>query len=511
MTGIDDIGWVSGPYFNPSALGAGRDVSGGWTYAPGQFVVGHYFYTKAGSWQELLFYTRMVSALINLFGIILVFFCLYRLFWKQNDFGSLTFGICLTIFSTRGIIESQQGYNFASTLPIAAAFLLFLTYYPASRIIRRKGFIYFSLLAMVSALTIWFSYQAIVFIAATYLTVCLKYLINILLKLKRSIDWIKHVGVFLLTIFIPCLSCFLLYVQFLENILRVGITGWALMDVPDLTKFSLGEYYLLTFLKLHYFSFIPYFPDNGMKGFDFYFISVGFFFLTLVGLLKYANIGHHKPKNLVCFCVIIILLLAFFGNFLGKFPLGSTRHSYIFFLPILISIVCGLNYLIKKIFKPRPDISKYLIAGNLIIPIFFLISYTDFDVKTRNNYDLNQILDFIKLYEIGKVIEDEVTVDAHITKRLNLEPLKYQTIEISQDIDFFSKLTRENIAKNKDLFPVLYLSHVKLNSQLIQDIEKKSLGIRSKVLANIEPKGSTELLGIINGGNGFFAVLFFME
>jgi branched-subunit amino acid transport protein len=509
MTSIDDIGWVALALLEDHALAAASKVSTIFTYAPLQFFLGYPLYHGASDWNELIWKTRFLSFFLGCLGIGIIGLVYNQMMPLKKILSyTILFPFMLIILNYRGIIEAGQAYNYASVIPsVALLALVVRKLFIDGGDAKQNWRIYF-LYAVISSILIWFSYQLLFFVFINT-----AYLVYHLLLLRRnslelSVPNAKYIASRVLILIIVFISAFTLYNSFLLHNLESNrsVTGWALQDIPNYENFKgletisyLTKYIFDLYLKLFSYSFCLFLPNDFpylVKPFG---IVLGCIAISPIffGSKIYKRNKYFKHLiNLHLFFLVASLLL----NLAQKIPMGSTRHSYIYQFSLSLFILNGM-YSILDFAKEKlePINIKYAFYSLMWIVFFAYCSQiSSLNVSTKEQYDLQKLHDLAKKYNAKFIIEDEATVSALISFQLNKKPLDHLSgVKVLQ-----IPLTKDQI-KNLS-FPVIVSSHIQNCNHCLAYLGNHRERMN---LISVPPQGSTELVGNINGGNGFFVML----
>lgn len=326
-------------------------------------------------------------------------------------------------------------------------------------------------LILIYSVLIWFSFSAVLFIAACMIIICLNFFKQIIKnKSKSSIKKLCGCGIVLLSFL---LNYFLWLSKSSENV--GGLGYWDLLKFPLIPK-SLSDIKLIFKMIMQFLSF-----------YHFKLIAISICFLVLYYFI--TIIKNKKDESKICIPIVLSLILLIFASYLGFFPMRS-RLIQPFTLTLLIvsAFACNnikgllinkkcliLFYIIlfmglgltgmqgcknlfpSHVYKEQEEVAKninYLkqnaTADDMIyvyrfaIPSYlyetdYEIIYSDFEnnEKTDNNEntdDVSLILPYVK----GNTI-----LGQHLKKYLYQEPYSYEyeinEKALKEDTDMISK------------------------------------------------------------------------
>lgn len=461
--------------FSPSDL---IRLSAFYTYPPGQFAVSLPLAWTAADFETALTLFRLPSLIFWLGGLAL-FWRVLRSLWPETPAIQHTFVILLGLVSWRGFIESSQGYNYgATTLVVATAMALTLTAGGRAWLVRNVGTAFAGGL-LLGALT-WLTYQALFVCAATLGG----YALCALVQRDWRRFWLTiplglgFAGPFAAVAWL-CLRHVLAYAS--------GVPGWG-RGVPGS---SLAE--RLTFPFVGWFdvlqnnlTFVPWGRGSLVIG--------GIAAVVIVGglawvLLRPATRSASLP--LVCFLAGIVAVFTA-GPYLKKFFLGPTRHTFVLQLPILLAMALALNTT-----RVPERVWKGTIAVVLALAGWFMPQLLR---QTRNHVDYRLIAHYLAANPEARIVDLPGSFTWEFTYLGRRDPRALERMRWNNQFPNATELAAF-LGQSSRSFIV---SHRAPPSEAMRSALKLA-GFRELVpLAEIAPTGSTELIGNINGGNGFY-------
>lgn len=344
MTSVDDIGPLIDLTLNRNTgmFGTLHYIGTNWSYAPATFALTKTLLFLAHDYESTLFWGRLPSVLFWATGIYCAFLLSLKVFRKAEFSTALAtlVGVLLAV-SWRGLIESSQGYNYAATLPVAAVVIWTFCFTE-----RRRPFAMGLSLGLLS----WITYQAIFLGAAWFLG----WLIFIVADRDR-----KAVGAWLrggVGFVIPVIAIFFFSLRLWS---KNGVPEWAQHDVPGaglLTKVTFAPAAWFRVVQNN-FTFVPW-------GIGSVLIAIAILAITAYGLVRRQNSADRdSSETRLQVYVASVVVVWTVGAYLHRFPLGTTRHSYILQLPIAMVLALSVSAF-------RPD-KRFLYATSALIVLVF--------------------------------------------------------------------------------------------------------------------------------------------
>lgn len=515
MTHVDDFGFLlHTPLYN-GPLGAGDFVSRSWTYAPGQFVAGYPIWSKVDSFRGAVFAGRLPSALLGTAGSLLflaVIFLVRRRLGAVGWEGILTG--TLAVVSMRLMIESQQGYPYVSTMPVAVLQLLWLIYCAGKyrpgidAALRGIGGV-----LLIGTGGVWMNYQMAPMTAAA----CAGALLLAMSRFPAGHEETPSGGRFraapgawasaALGLGALALSSFFLWSAYLKVLLETnrGVPSWAAFEM--LTQKDSGgtvryaAAMLRKFPDLFSVAALPVWPGILPKALV---TACG---LLLVAAAFYGVLRAWSAANrtlAICSAYGLACILGLFATHLkGTAPFGVTRHSFVLFVPVLAMLLSGEMMLCGSDPARKAESAarwrKAMLAAAGLSAGLFLLAFPAYQRVTDSRVDVAALQRISAERGAIAVIGLDWTWDAAIaqyaTKKTAFSGLV--GLEMKEGIQALEQV-REGT--------VVFLSHRDdpLRAPRREEILASHPDWIIEKVVSLQPEGSTEPAGIINGGNGFF-------
>jgi|GEM_PF-4156969 len=498
----------------PTPFAAAWKIAQTTTYAPAQFILSSALWPYAQSYSELLFFNRLTSAILGTLGLALSLYVLFKIhdhiqgtFELKSIYFTpyIVFPSSLLLVNLRAHIESQQSYPYAATLLIASLMgygILELSAIKTPREWIKKAY----LVIIGGACMVLVNYQAIFFVIALLLT--------LYIYLQWQHHWQRfnvsklHYFGFLsgaLLVLLP------IYYWFLKRHKNAGKTPWNTLDFPHLAPhIQLSEKIIIltkhlanTCLKLFAYLFAPIWPD--IIGHDYLIWCFGFplFILACMGIffsfkLLFSPLQKNTylmPLGVFSFLNLWIALIA---NMRGFMAIGVTRHAHFLLFPCTILITYGIYYL--STFTQAIKHIGYILS--LLIIFLFVYYYPVFLNKTKDQLDVDFLIRTVKEQLIDCVVEykgtGEISYANRHLKLFNVPVLSHHELH---------KWMQETEYTQKRPARILIINH-KLDFSIdAQYALSRYADYTITTLRQIPAQGSTELYGIINGGNAFYVSL----
>ena len=182
------------------------------------------------------------------------------------------------------------------------------------------------------------------------------------------------------------------------------------------------------------------------------------------------------------------------GGLAGKFPFGPTRHTYVLQGPILLAFSAALSALAPA--APRRLQAWLAPLGTLALAGLVAAGYPGFEDSIRNHFDMEAIRALARSAPGRVVIMNlprSYTWEHHLLEDSFREPR-------------FSMRSGEALwaasLKERPDAMVLFSHRAPLTETSRHELQQAGCTVRT--VREIPPVGSTELMGNINGGNGYF-------
>jgi hypothetical protein len=506
MTHVDDIGLLGNLKGAQSMYEASVNIIGSWTYGPMQYKITWLLIQSAKNFDQLVALARLPSAVFSAL-MLLMLVVLWRA-WKAHwsiGFFMVTVAGC----SLHSIIDAQQAYPYASTTFYSAlcAVVIALSY----RL--RKQPRDYGILLVGWGLTNWIvlpaSYQNLLLLPGTFLGLATVIFSEIYLSRKFKLWWIQ-IACITAVLLISLYKAVALYKYNMIPLKLAGyasLPGWAIEETRPSSLFAVEwvGYLWRRFENLTFYQLSPVWPDLLSP----YLIGFGKALLALLILfgMIYVIFKNTKRPDIVSIALLIfssvpILAMATL-NYLNEMPFGATRHSQILMVPLVIifAVIVNTTYLGKAQKVARSGV--VVVAG--AICVIFLARYSYFNGVTSNRYDLAAVDDACRSTAAGELWELGVTWNYDLAKLYF--PEDYSGCTKVQRMDVFDKKTAlAYVADGDGPRVVLVTSQIYHLAKIFdqETLERFRGKLKFEVLAELSPLGSTEPIGNINGGNGFY-------
>jgi hypothetical protein len=401
---------------------------------------------------------------------------------KKPFLFSILLPLTFAVFSLRGMTESSQGYNYASTTLVAVGITWAMVSARGAEILQgKRGWIQCALFGFALGWTNWFTYQAILILVSGYLSLGI---LALLKKDRTAIFGIGVAGIFTL------LPFFGLYEYLLKFSIGRGLPNWA--TLPRSPGFFGSVSFLFNgwFLALqNNLAIVPWGIQTRI---------LASLFLILLGVFL-ISLRKRDWKNSTFVRLNLFLGALFFvfsiGCLLEKFPLGPTRHTFVLQVPILLLLMGALERL-------RPKASAVAVSCLVLITAFW-IQLPKFDRSVKNQIDYPRIRQLVTTSPNVALMDvpHSWTWDHEILSR-ELNQAGHSTRTILGEFNPIS-----NLESDKSIQTLILISN-RFGMNEDQKNTLRQAGFKEiQTLVEIAPTGSTELSGIINGGNGFYLYL----
>lgn len=513
MTHVDDSGFLLHVPFYGSAAGAGDFIAKFWTYAPGQYYFFYWLWSGVNSWPELLYAGRLPSALLATLGSLLFIWLIWKL-RAESGYGSLT-GIlagALGMLSMRLMVESQQGYSYAVSFPLAVGQLVWMiTCFLRSDSLQKQMERAVAGILAIGAVAVWFNYQMVPMTVAAA-GAC----IFVMIRGKRTSaeegesaspdeSLLHKFGPLLGSAMLFAVSLVVLWVKYLGARVQAnrGVPGWAAFELLSRKEAGGTAQYLLLLLRK--------FPDLfAVAAGPVWAAQMPSYATLLVGLalVAVAGYGIHaiwKSSARALFALsaygVFCIGLLFIVHMLGMAPFGITRHSFVLFAPVLACVLAGEMALCSDAQSQFAGTwRKVFAAASGLALIAFIIGFPGFDRLTVNRLDLEAL----------KRIAGEQRAVAVIGMDWTWDPTIRQSVTKNKICDCFVGVddVNEGIKRLEaaEEGSILFVSHRAdpMRTPRKEDLLKNRPSWYADQIVASPALGATEPWGVENGGNGFF-------
>ncbi len=511
MTHCDDTGFLLQGFAAEGAISAGDAIAAYWTYAPAQFVLGYPIWSMPNSWPDAIWAARLPSALAGTFVGLVIAWLLSRLSVQNQSspFAGL-FSIVLAFCGLRALVESQQGYPYAVTCLLVALTITILYAISQGRELlepRRLPLLIGGLAAW-GALSICFSFQLTISVLASTLAL----LICALPELRKpgafrqipGTNWLMG-GILSLFGAAVFYKIWVLYLGLrIKN--NQGMPPWSAFDVVRWhgSPIDFFQQVLSKWIDVAGFSVTPLWPPIAGVSLT---KALGVVVLVLL-LFSLPSFTSRRPlwQRLIAWYSMLLLLTSFVLNLAGKMPFGVTRHSH-FLLPALLLLSgFGEANILAWINVRRKDSSSFAdwvapIASMILIAVFYY-SFPQFHQASRNQFDMPRLVQLVHEKKPLKVVCIGCTFDpmsAQWATRGQLFPLG--VVEVGPSDDQLEEALK--MLEKKPAPASIFVVDHRSDPESSLRATKHPL-LTSSLLVGVNPIGSTEMMGIVNGGNGFF-------
>ncbi len=499
MTHCDDNGFLLNALGADSAAKAADNVSKAWTYAPGQYFVGFPLWSKAATFNAAVKAARMPSAIGATLGMLLFFlviFLIQRGVGRPDMAGAFT--AMIATLSMRAMVESQQGYSYAITYLFVALQLVAMVW-----IVQRdnlgwtRWFYALGASSFVGMAGLFFSYQMLFPSAAAGLA-CV---IGAWREFKRSDPptayWPRPLGFAAAGLVGFGVGYLWLWKTYLEVLVKNGtsVPGWAQFELIRWSAADGISGYLGALSKkvLLLFSLLtaPIWP--ALVGTTAQLVWGGIVLLLAVLGVWVGWRSKEPGKRLLSLYGAIAVSLMLGANLAGLIPVGVTRHSFILFVPILGLLLCGELSLSQSVAW-----RKRFFTASVLGLLFFHARFDDFNSVTGNQFDVARLSKEVTTRRPIALVALDCTWDARLAQH------------ISKSTAFPCGVVEDGVAAIKSLEAkpdggnILFTSHRSDPLIGLAGALQAHPDWKAESLIALQPKGSTEPIGMVNGGNGFF-------
>jgi hypothetical protein len=353
---VDEFLPLAGLHFFGRSASSVKDIvalSRGYTYPPLQFLVSLPLSSWADDLRWTMFLFRLPSLVLWLGGIALLWKVLRGL-WPETERVRLAVPVALALVSTRGFVESSQGYNYASVVLIGAIMAWTLTDQGFRRITTNLWWSGGTGIAL--GCLVWLSYQTVFLAGAAFVAMMLPALTaRNWGEVKRVVGIIGGFAVPTLVVAVLCLRPAMAHAS--------GTPDWARGLPGDSTigqfVFPFGAW--LEVLQ-NVLTMVPWGTGSLAVA------AIGAV-VILWGACRAVR-GPRPPADRARLWIFLGTVAAGFtvGPYLNLFPLGGTRHTFVLQVPVLLALAAGLAELR---FGPRTlkvALAAICVAGAISLP-----------------------------------------------------------------------------------------------------------------------------------------------
>ncbi len=511
MTHCDDTGFLVQGFAAEGAISAGDSIASYWTYAPAQFVLGYPIWSMPNSWPDAIWAARLPSAIAGTFLGLVIVWLLSRLSAASqiSPFAGL-FSMVLAFCGLRAMVESQQGYPYAVTCLLVAltATILYAVSQGRELLEPRRLPLLIGSLAAWGALSICFSFQLTISVLAS----CLALLICAFPELRkpgalRKISGTSWLAGGMLSLFGAAVfyKIWVLYLGLRINN-NQGLPPWSAFDVVKWhgSPVDFIQQVLSKWVDLAGYSVTPLWPPIAGTSLT---RALGVVLLALL-LSGLPSLSARRPlwQRLIAWYSVLLLVTSFALNLAGKMPFGVTRHSH-FLLPALLLLSgFGEANILAWIDSRQRKSSAFAdwlapIASILLIAVFYY-SFPQFHQVSRNQFDMPRLVQLVHEKKPLKVVCIGCTFDpmsAQWATRGQMFPLG--VVEVGPADDQLEQALKM-LEKKPAPASIFVVDHRSDPESTLRATKHPSL--TSSLLVGVNPIGSTEMMGMVNGGNGFF-------
>jgi hypothetical protein len=499
MTNCDDNGFLLNVLGVDSPTKAADSVSRAWTYAPGQYLLGFPLWSKATTFESGLKGARLPSALSATAGMILFFLVIFLIQrgvgWPEK--GGV-FTAMLAALSMRALVESQQGYSYANTYLFAALQVLAMVW-----LVQRDRWGWTRWLyalgasSAVGMVGVSFNYQMLFPTAAAGVACLIGAWRELRTPGAASRSWARPALAAVSGIVGFSAAYLWLWNAYLAALVRGGtnIPPWAQFEIIKWSAAEGVSGYLTALVRkvLLLFSFLtaPVWP--ALVGSTTQLIwGAGILLLAAWG--TWIGWRNREPASqLVALYGAAATILALAANLAGQVPVGVTRHSFVLFVPVLGMLLIGELHLSHNLAWRK----RFLFAAVLGV-VLFQARFDEFSRQTGNQFDVARLTKEVNSRRPVALVALDCTWDVRVAQ------------QISKNTAFPCGVVEDAgpVLKSLEARPdggtVLLTSHRSDPLKAVTAIVQKHPDWKAESLIAIQPQGSTEPIGIVNGGNGFF-------
>ncbi len=499
MTHCDDNGFLLNALGSESAAKAADNVSKAWTYVPGQYFVGFPLWSKATTFNAAVKAARLPSAVSATLGILLFFLVIFLI---QRGVGwpdkTGAFTAMIATLSMRAMVESQQGYSYANTYLFVALQVAAMVWIVQRENLGWTRWLYaLGASSFVGLVGLFFSYQMLFPSAAAGVACVLAAWREFTRSDSQSASLARPLGVAATGLVGFGAGYLWLWKTYLGVLVKNGtnIPGWAQFEVIHWSKAGgIGGYLGAVSQKiLLLFGFLtaPIWP--ALVGTTAQLVWGGMMLLLAV-IGAWAGWRSPEPgKRLLSLYGAIAVVMMLGANLAGLIPVGVTRHSFILFVPVLGLLLCGELHLSQSI-----DWRKRFFTAAVVGLLLFHARFEDFNSATGNQFDVARLSKEVITRRPIALVALDCTWDARLAQH------------ISNSTAFPCGVVEDGAAAIKSLEAKPDGGALLLTSHRSDPLISLAGALQShpdwkleRVVA-LQPKGSTEPIGMVNGGNGFF-------
>ncbi len=497
-THCDDNGFLLNALPALSAFEAADNVSKAWTYAPGQFLVGYPFWSKATTFEAVTRAARMPSAVAATAGTVLFFFLillLQRQFAWTSHGGAFT--AMLAALSMRLMVESQQGYSYAVTYLFAALQILVIVWFVQNGTAWTRWLYAMGAALAVGLVGLFFSYQLLFPSAAAGLTCAIGAGRELFRREKQAPPWLGSVGAACAGVAGFGAAYFWLWKAYLEVLLKNGtnVPPWAQFEIIrwSAAEGLTGYLSAIATKVVLLFSFLtaPIWP--ALLGATAQLLWGGAMFLLAAAGFLIGLRSSDATRRALALYGGLMLMLMLMANLAGQIPLGVTRHSFILFVPVL-----GLLLVAELHFSNTPSSRRRWILAAAAGLLLFYARFDEFNAMTANQFDVARVSKEVLARRPLSLVALDCTWDPRIAQVVSKgSAFPCGIVENASAAIRTLEATSEGGTMLLTSHRGDPLTAVAAELQLHPDWKTE------RIIA-IEPRGSTEPIGMVNGGNGFF-------
>ncbi|MFN0106891.1 MAG: hypothetical protein ACKV2U_32960 [Bryobacteraceae bacterium] len=412
----------------------------------------------------------------------------------------------------RLMVESQQGYSYAVSFPLALGQLAWMiTSFQRPANIQKQVIRAITGILAIGTVGVWFNYQMIPMTAAAA-GACLVPLYRIGRKTdcdgesgseheSHLVKWGALAG----SAFLFAASMSVLWVTYLGSRIAAnrGVPGWAAFEMLSRKQAGGTAQYLLLLLKkfpdLFAVSAAPLWtaliPNSAV-------LLIG---LALVAVSAYGVHLVWKSNNRVLLALaaygVSCIGLLFVVHVLGMAPFGITRHSFVLFAPILACVLAGELILCSDSQPAFSGIARKTFALASVAALgLFAWGFPGFHRLTENRLDLEALKRIAAEQRAVAIIGMDWTWDPMIRHSATKDKLCDCFVGVDDVNEGIKRL--EAVEEGS----ILFVSHREdpMRTPRKEDILKSRPTWYADPIVTSPGFGATEPWGTENGGNGFF-------
>lgn len=499
MTSCDDNGFLLNALGAESAAKAADSVSRAWTYAPGQYFLGFPLWSKAATFDAGVKGARLPSALSATAGMLLFFLVILliqrHVGWPEK---SGIFTAMLAALSMRAMVESQQGYSYANTYFFAALQLLAMVWIVQRNDLGWPRWLYaLGASSAVGLVGIFFSYQMLFPSAAAGVACVIGGWREFRRPSEQTFSWTVPAGTAAAGMIGFGAGYWWLWKAYIAVLVKSGtnVPHWAQFEIIKWSAADGISGYLEALAKkvLLLFSFLtaPIWP--ALVGSTTQLVWGGCILLLAVWGVWFGWRSQEPAKRVLALYGAAAIIMMLGANLAGQIPVGVTRHSFILFVPVLGMVLGGELHLSQNAARRK----RFFVAA-VVGLLLFQARFDEFSRVTGNQFDVARLTKEVSKRHPTSLVALDCTWDVRVAQ------------QITKNAAFPCGVVEDGAAAIKSLAEKQEGGTLLLTSHRADPLNSLAGALqahpdwKSESVISIPPKGSTEPIGIVNGGNGFF-------